>query len=778
MSKMNSMPDLSDEQAVAVQASHASLVVSAAAGSGKTRVLVERYLRHVVDEGFRADQILTITFTRKAAAEMKRRIVDRLTQRGLTEQAQIAETGPIQTIHGFCERLLRENALAAGLDPEFEILAEAEGGRLMEACIQDALSHPGDESEEASELIAKLAGRRMYGESLSPHARLEAAVREAVSGWRGTGVSLTYLEELHQNPVTLLATWRAALLNWVIPEARQIYESDTSGESFPNKLTAAYKSLRKAKPRFIRPSMEADMECSRDTCGLMQIACYAWRRFEAEMRRRQELDFTALESYGVDLIKRSPETRERLRAQYPVVLVDEAQDLNPVQHELLKALNPATEMFVGDHQQSIYGFRQADVKLFAEKLAFSNPTRLSRNYRSQIGILGFVDLLFQRVWEEAYQPMLDTAPFDYRGVEFWVQRQRDTHLTAEWIKELIEERQSSGGAARDVAVLVRRSGYAIDLSRALERIGVPCRVSGGTEQFYARLEVRDVANALEALVDPTDDFALAALLRSPFVGVSLDTIVLLCEEDGAAQNDKGKIQSRLKGFLSPVLPDNALLQGFLAWFEPLSATADRLAAWEILSQLLAKTPYLENLARREHGLQKIANVRKLLSLAVADAEVSPQEFAERIRHIQTIRHKEGDAPAGDQDADEVTIMTIHKSKGLEFPVVVLPDTHQRMSMGAKDVEVDPWLRLCTTKFGRSSSMFHEWLGSERQKREEEEEWRVMYVALTRAKEKLCIVVNPGGAGDKIGERIARLLKFRDAAPPGVRVRGLSGSDGR
>src|SRR5437868_13257996 len=529
LSRMNSAPELSEEQKQAIHSEHASLVVSAAAGSGKTRVLVERYLKHVMDEDFRADQILTITFTRKAAAVMKRRIVDRLNAAGLTEQAQIAETGPIQTIHGFCERLLRENSLAAGLDPEFEILSEAQASRLMEACIEQALSYPLEESEEAASLITKLAGRRSFGESFSPHARLEGAVREALHGWRGTGISVDYLEKLHQNPVALLSTWRDSLLDWVIPEVRKVFEEDRSNQSFANKLAAAYKSLRRAKPRFLRPSVDADLECARDTCGLMQIACDAWRRFESRMRSDQTLDFTALETYAVELIKRSPETRERLQEQYPIVLVDESQDLNPVQHDLLSTLKPRTEMFVGDRQQSIYGFRQADVELFARKLACTNSTLLSENYRSTDGILAFVDLLFQKLWEEAYQPMSRDKKAECAGVELWVQRARDTYLTAQWIKELVEERRAEGGAARDIAVLVRRSGYAMDLWRTLDRVGVPCRVSGGTEQFYARLEVRDVANALEALIDRSDDFALAALLRSPFVGLSLDTIVLLCQ---------------------------------------------------------------------------------------------------------------------------------------------------------------------------------------------------------------------------------------------------------
>lgn len=112
------------EQQAVIDAPESAFTVIAAAGAGKTFVLVERYLRHVEDEGLGADQILTITFTKKAAAEMKSRIVGRLRTKGLFDQAQVAETGPIQTIHSFCERLLRENALEAGLDPQFEIMSE------------------------------------------------------------------------------------------------------------------------------------------------------------------------------------------------------------------------------------------------------------------------------------------------------------------------------------------------------------------------------------------------------------------------------------------------------------------------------------------------------------------------------------------------------------------------------------------------------------------------------------------------------------------------------
>lgn len=760
-----------EEQICAIESEEASLVVSASAGSGKTRVLVERYLRHVTAGGLRPDQILAITFTRKAAAEMKRRIVDRLTELGRDSDARIAETGPIQTIHGFCERLLRENAIEAGIDPDFEILAPGDQQRLLEQAIEVVLAYIPEGGDEAAALVRKLAGRRAYGESLSPHARLEMAIREAISKWRGTGVDVGLLEENHRNAFQLLRLWQDKMLADAPEPVRAQFEEDRSNDRFGLKLERAYKTLKKQKPRYIRASVDADLETAQDTCGLMQLVTAAWVLYESKMRTSQQMDFTALEATAVELLKRSTSTRERVREQYRVVLVDECQDLNPVQHDLLKAMNPATEMFVGDEQQSIYGFRQADPTLFARRLEESSSSRLSKNHRSDIGILSFVDFIFSQRWGERYKPMLERPQSNFEGVELWVQRQRDTPLTAEWVRDYLEEWRAEGRTANEVAILVRKSFYAMDLFRSLEALGVPCRVSGGTEQFYARLEVRDLANALEALTDPNDDFALWAMVRSPFVGLSLDALVLLSSSKDGGE-PKGLIENvRRAEFILPsaLSEDIWRVKDFLGWFEPLAGYADRLAAWELISELFAKTPYLENLAKRKEAPQRLANVRKLLSLATQSPEVGPREFAEQIREIQAIRHKEGDAPAGDQNADEVTIMTIHKSKGLEFPVVILPDTHQYMTRRPQDVEVDPRLQLITAKFGHSSSMFHEWLALERQKREEEEEWRVAYVAMTRAKERLCVMVNPSGS-DHFGGHLYRLLKKPDWPPLGVRLR--------
>lgn len=758
--------ELTAEQIEAITTTESSLVVSAAAGSGKTRVLVERYLRHVINEKYGADQILTITFTRKAAAEMKRRIVDRLAQAGLVTEAQIAETGPIQTIHGFCERLLRENAIWAGLDPEFEVLAEADAERILQASIEEVLASADDDDSEAAKLIRKIAGRRAYGESMNPHARLENAIRQTVKEWRGIGISVKELSDLHRNPVALLAKWRDAVLEEAPNEVRALYEADTDQENFAAKLSKAYRAARKAKPRYLRTVIDADLQCAHEACGLIELCCDAWMRFERKLRSLQRLDFTSLEAAAVELVRSSPELRKNLRAKYPIVLIDEAQDLNPIQHRLLNAMAPEMEMFVGDPQQSIYGFRQADMKLFQEKLSAGFGMRLSKNHRSDRGVLAFIDHLFGELWTDAYEPMAIRG-IPQEGIELWVQRQRDVQLTASWIGELVQEQVLQGGSPGDIGVLVRNSEYANKLLPELTELGIAARITGGSEKFYTRLEVRDLANVLEALTDTSDDYALASVLRSPFVGLSLDALILLSEQ---RRLKKISLASCLRELEDLTPDDQEKLSRFQEWFFALSANADRQAAWEIIGGLFAQSPYLENLARREQAMQRLANVRKLLTLAAGEPELGPREYARRIRDIQTIRHKEGDAPAGDEQSDQVTIMTIHKSKGLEFPVVVVPDTHQKLTKPARDIEIDSDLKFVTVKFDRVSSMFHEWLASRRQEREEAEEWRVAYVAMTRAKKKLCLVVNRGGAGDRLADKIGRLLKLKDSVPEGIVLR--------
>jgi ATP-dependent exoDNAse (exonuclease V) beta subunit len=164
----------------------------------------------------------------------------------------------------------------------------------------------------------------------------------------------------------------------------------------------------------------------------------------------------------------------------------------------------------------------------------------------------------------------------------------------------------------------------------------------------------------------------------------------------------------------------------------------------------------------------LANARKLLTLAAQEPELGPLEFAERIREIQDLRHKEGDAPADDELADLVRITTIHKAKGLEWPVVVLPQTDKKLSWRAGPLAVDPTEGLVAAKFGKEPSLMHKMLTEKRKRREEEEEKRILYVGLTRAKQRLCICIVPAENTPTLSKLLEDVIDV--AQMPGLRVR--------
>lgn len=755
------------EQQAIIESSEPHFNVIAAAGAGKTFVLVERYLRHIEQDGLRPDQILTITFTKKAAAEMKERIVKRLRGLGRFDDAQIAETGPIQTIHSFCERVLRENALEAGLDPGFEILAEEQSARLVTECIRAAMAADLSEIREAEDLIRTIAGKRIgFGDNRSEYGLLESNIESVLKELRGSRYTSDEIRAWYSSPTVLKGLWDEAIRNALPDEIRDDFDRADGGTL--NERVQRVCKLQKIKvPDWAKGSYDAqsESEALSHTCGLVQLACEAWWRLDLEMFRQQVLDFAELEIRTDRLLGRSEITRGRLSKQYHVVMVDESQDVNPIQYRLLDRLGSERSMLVGDAQQSIYGFRQADVRLFRERTSRAHTKRLTKNWRSDPGILNFVDVVFQRLWSEEYTPMnVNDGPMDFdivsqphfEGVEVWKQASKSPKSTAGYVSELLAENIEP----KEIAILVRDGQAALANLKALEERGIPVRIIGGTEKFYTRLEVRDLANTLRAVADPYDDFALLASLRSPMVGMSLDSIVLLGKDPF--------VLDRLEAFESPIEEDREKLLRFLSWFKPLSEMADRLSAWEVLARIFSDSDYLPALARRSKGDQMLANARKLLMLATEDPDLGPLEYSDRIREIQNLRHKEGDAPADDNDANQVKILTIHKAKGLEWPVVILAQTDKKLTASSRQVIVDPNLGLVATKFGKTPSAVFKLLVERKKLKDDEEERRVLYVALTRAQKRLCVALVPMTNHMTVSKLLQGL--FDPAQMPGLKVR--------
>jgi ATP-dependent helicase/nuclease subunit A len=754
-----------------IRSDESHLVVVAGAGAGKTSVLVQRYLRFVRDHGISPDRMLCITFTRKAAAQMKQKIVAALREEGLAAEAQAAEIGPVQTIHSFCERLLRENALTSGLDPEFELLSEAASAMLVRRSIESALADPPD-GEGVNALLHGLAGQgastRGGRRRNVPHARLEDVLQSFLDKVRPSGLTRDTLMDRYRSPEATITFWREAVRLKVEHDLpTQVPDPFQSGL-----ISTLYKEHKVRRPNWHNSvvTSEALREEAEMTCGLVGLGCEAWRLLEVEMHRRQVLDFTELEARAVRLVERSENVRERARAGFQVMMVDEAQDLNPLQSRLLSGLGIGTRMYVGDPFQSIYGWRMADYELF-RSLATQGPRRdLNENHRSDAGVLNFVQHVFSQEWSDdaAYNPMVkpgqvrpdifdDPEPRNWSGVRVWRQSQKNVGAVALKIKDLRAELGNKAG----IAVLVRSTAYGNELYRRLQAIHQPARLVGGTDRYYTRLEVRDVANCLRALASPYDNFALLATLRSPFAEISLDSIALLALQKPVVE--------ALADFNPPVPEDRAKIERFLAWFTPLSNWADRVPAWEVLSEVFAVSGYWEAIAGRPKGRQALANVRKLLTLAGEVPDEDAGAFAERIREIQQMNHREGDAAAEAENEGEVSILTIHKAKGLQWDVVVVPDLHTAVGAKKEDLEFDARSGFVSTGFtGPPEVMPHAFARDLRGKREEGEASRLLYVALTRAAHELCIVADPRAKDGSPAKKLAARMGLTKEPMDGIR----------
>ncbi|MBL8087849.1 MAG: UvrD-helicase domain-containing protein [Chthonomonas sp.] len=767
------MIELSEEQSAAVNHAPARFSVIAAAGAGKTRVLVARFVNAVLLGRARADEILTITFTRKAAREMRARIVEQLRSAGRFEDAQLAETGPIQTVHGFLHRVLRENALDARMDPEVEIASGAESRTMRELALARVLTAPELLSPAANALISELAGERVYN-STDPHGKLGALVHEAVDALRISGRPLREFERIYADALSLQEAWTDVFLASFEPPARAIFEETTGSVS---ERLLAVKASSKNVAWMKSTTIETEERFYTTLCAFMEIAIETWRQYGAEMERAQRFDQTELEWRGVRLITDVPRVRQRLRDRYKLLLVDEAQDLNPIQMSLIQALQIEDEMLVGDAQQSIYGFRYADPQLFLDRVESLPSVRLARNHRTkEPGILRFIDDYFGKRWKSHYVPMSPTEdledPFgapvaqEFTGVELWkADLGRD-----EAIVSGIQRTLGDGIPGNAIAVLCRTAKECSSIQGALERVGIASRVLTETEKFYTRMVVRDIANGLAALSDPNDGLALLSMLHSPFVDLSLDSVVQIASHENTRE-------AMLTLDLEDA-DDAAKLQSFRRWLEPLSGYADRLPAWEVLSLLFAETEYLQRLARGVRARQDVANARRVLALAAASPHWGPREFGEHIRAVQLIGHRAGEPTWIDPAEDEVTLMTMHAAKGLEFPVVVVvADTMGRNKADKSRFDSRTGLAYVPLEPG-ARPFAKQWLDHLSMSAELAERDRLYYVAMTRAVERLILVASSTSEASTASRHLYQATRLAGGRAPGIVEFGGDNPDDR
>ncbi|MCP9470249.1 MAG: UvrD-helicase domain-containing protein [Nitrospira sp.] len=836
-----------------------NVVVIAGAGTGKTTLLVNRLVNLLMrqPEPIPIMRIVALTFTNKAATEMKIRLRERLTvlarpsaaasmrssgggalssreleaRYGLDSEAVATlaraaladlEKAQIGTLHGFAAHLLRLHALESGVDPDFR---EDDGQRFDEhfaaswdLWLDRELSRSGPHHRLWRRVLTSVSpdsirdmARALCGELVDLDALQRQvssdAMPEAVVRWlRQQQERAGRLLQIHDRPkrrkvehmvaaaaslMKLVAEEGLAGLRRLSTEERQWLEKDV-GDSVAGWEEKDFHEAA-ALIETARQLLAVDESVFRD---LLSLLLPLVRQVRDTFVTQGWLSFDGLLARARTLLYDHPPVRERIKREYRAVLVDEFQDTDPVQYEIVLALSerlgesaarwqdlslePGKLFIVGDPKQSIYAFRRADIEAFdrvVEKIEGEGGTvlTLTTNFRSDAALLEPVNGVFDRLFERrplvqpANVPLEAGRPRGAMSIEPGVRlhvvvprepdvsfdaaeaTRADGEMVARWLADEVLSNPSIKPG--HVALLFRKLTQADAYLDALRRHDI-AYVIEGEKHFYRRQEVIDLVNLLRVLDHPHDEVAWAGLLRSPLGGLT-DRQLYELRQTGLCDY---RFVDRLAGWSHPAAAAVQRLYAHLRWLHRAIAG---LPLAEAMDRIFDRLPILEVAAASLHGEQAVANLLKVRQMAASFADRPHMTFSRFVDLMSTRLEEqpdESESPLTEESLDAVHVLTIHKAKGLEFPIVVLPGLHQGSGRGrdVQQVSYDWSSGIYGLALGRHRSLGSLLVASKQRLREEAERRRLLYVGMTRAKDLL--VLTGGVTARSAGETVFDLLQ--------------------
>ena len=873
---------LTPQQEQAVKNRGGKLLVSAAAGSGKTKVLVDRLMGYLTDpvDPANIDEFLIITYTKAAASELRGKIAAKLSEkiaqqpenRHLQQQLQRLYMTQISTVHSFCGELLRQFAYRLDLSGDFRVADENECRELrqqvMEQILEEAYQNLNEDfcafvdtqgigrnDRQVPEVLLKVYDSARC--HLNPQhwldACLQAVQTEELSDASQTVWGKYLMEELFayldlqiqamERCAELAAAAEgaekpAALLRDTVYQLRHLRESSTWDEvarrkniefgrlTFSKKCTdlemqEGVKAVRNAckagLPRmtkcFSDPSAQilADLKDSATAVrGLVSLVEAFGKAYDSAKARRRILDFGDLEHRTLDLLlgknRSSPTAIAReVGHRFREVMVDEYQDSNAVQDAIYSALTQEKQncFMVGDVKQSIYQFRLADPGIFLEKYAaFSSADRaeprqgrkvlLSRNFRSGGAVLSAVNCVFETCMspqvgglhygnDEALHEGVPHEPLGNPEVELYGVQVRESSYSEEAdfvvqrIRQLLDGSHMVRGEdglrpirPEDIVILLRSPGSVGEVFRcALERAGIRCATGGGADLLRTE-EIGVLRSLLRTIHNPQLDIPLIATLASPVFGFTADDLAAFRRVDR-----KCSVYEALKKSPSPKAV------AFVDALSVLRREAQRAGLTQLMERIFATTRIdcLYGAMPEEEG--RVENLRTFYQLAVDFESGGQKDLGRFLDHLDAMEEKGLVASSDGTVGGAVTIMSIHKSKGLEFPVVFLCNLAREFNKESQRAQV-----LCHKELGigisvadslrrvRYPSVAKRAIASRMGADSLSEELRVLYVAMTRAKDRLIMTYTSKNLEAELQDMVARMnmgqreLLCREVVCPG------------
>jgi ATP-dependent helicase/nuclease subunit A len=819
--------EFTTDQRKAVYIHDRNLVVIAGAGSGKTRVLVSRYLALLeANPDWPLTALVAITFTRKAAQEMRDRVRAALDERRLLAEhperwetllAQM-DSARIDTIHGLCAALLRANAAEANLPPDFAVLDETESRLLLQDTVEQVLNTIARNPDSpALDVLSEYSARQLQ-DVLTDSALIASDLppvpddhyQAALNHWREQVESLglpSLLAELYAivpDPASwppddkmtaqleLLYPHIETITPAVVQNLRQIKKNVGTQKNWSHvdlkPIKSALGAVKDALNAAVLPEFSEDHErrAADLVAGWHDLISAVQTAYHDAKRRDNVLDFDDLERRTRHLLEAHPAVRDRYQQDFQHILVDEFQDTNVDQWAIVKALAPLDvpgRLFVvGDPKQSIYAFRGADVSVFGSVQAeiTGRPTgdavNLSRSFRTHAPLIRAFNTLFgaflvrdpespvtdyQVELGEAMTAERQDAPSPAPPLEIMViggtsgedvetRRAAEGAAIARRIYQLVEQEKRviydreqktyRPVTYGDIGVLYRSGSSLVIYEDALKRAEIPYITVGG-RGYYQQQEIWDVMSLLEAITNPENDLALAVALRSPLFGLSDDALFVLrrLRDEGDQPLTLWTALARLD---APLPPDEIERVAFARdTLAQLHGQAGRRTVAALLRLALNLTGYLATISALPGGDQRRANVEKLLEKAQASGTVSLGAFTRSIAVLDAGMVREGEASVATEGV--VNLMTVHASKGLEFPVVFLIDTSRTGRGGTSLLKVDPAIGLGCRVYdpdqGKEVGNFiYDYIKKLDKEKDEAESLRLLYVAMTRAQDLLII----------------------------------------
>ncbi len=806
-----------------------SYIVEAAAGTGKTTVLVTRIINLIRKGEAGLEEVVAITFTEKAAAELKVKLRQELEKalsdelaseeyRRVSEAISDLERMQVTTIHSFCGSLLRERSVEAGLDPNFEVADDLMAKLLQTEVWEEWFERQMDTNDPAlrralligmkpeqirqmSESMLENRDVLKYLPSSQAPEELGKAIGRFVGAFEKEAESLNQLKQYCRD-----AEDKAFLtieeLNVKLRKLESISDKEEKERFIFKEMPAKFTNrgnkrywkpdhqLTTVKGHFtsIAKSLEETQTLIADSVmtGLANCLKDYIDDYEKAKQERNLLDFHDLLIFTSRMLKEHPEVRRYFRRCYRFLLVDEFQDTDPLQAEIVfflsederteasewKEVQVASKrvFIVGDPKQSIYRFRRADIEMYEDAKTRMGQGRLltiSQNFRCAPSLVQVVNKIFEDLlkppedgqYQPGYVPLhfgrkKETVPPEHGAVLLYPPikkeivmnnmeecRQWESRCIASFIQKLVsEEKRQVWDEAdqsfrpvlfKDIAILMRTYTPLNFLEEALRSYEVDYRVVGG-RHFYKRPEVQQLLAVLQAVDSPNDRVSLIAALRSPFFGVSDEEIFLFHARGGSL--------SYLQEFQGTDMEEPFRL------LRELHEMRNQASVSALLKRLYEATSGLVLFLLKPQGEQRVANLLKIGDVARALDERGMLSFRGFVRWLserQEEEDEEEEPPTLERGDNFVRLLTIHRAKGLEFPVVILADLAHKDG-GRENFIIDRSGGRIGIKIGKKDDHFrtrnYEELSQWEEKRGEAEEKRLLYVGMTRARDFLILPV--------------------------------------